>query len=136
MREQLNCKSGVIGVILTAASWGILPSARAHGKVLEAMFTPAPIRVDGQPDALWSKAAAADISICMNAGLKAQLDRCTVSGTVKAMWNGPLLYLLFTVTDADISTSSSKDTERSGVQIFVDQFEARRLERPGFASDS
>jgi endo-1,4-beta-xylanase len=123
MREQLNCKSGVIGVILTAASWGILPSARAHGKVLEAMFTPAPIRVDGQPDALWSKAAAADISICMNAGLKAQLDRCTVSGTVKAMWNGPLLYLLFTVTDADISTSSSKDTERSGVQIFVDQFD-------------
>jgi endo-1,4-beta-xylanase len=38
------------------------------------------------------------------------------------LWNGPLLYLLFTVTDPDISTTSPMETARSGVQVFVDQF--------------
>jgi endo-1,4-beta-xylanase len=91
--------------------------------VLNAVFTPAPILVDGKPEEAWSKAAPSDIAICMNPARTAQLDNCTVRGTVQALWNGPRLYLLFTVTDPDISTASPMDTRRSGVQIYVDQYD-------------
>jgi hypothetical protein len=61
-------------------------------------------------------------SICMNPTLTAQLANCAVSGTIQAMWNGPLLYLLFTVMDPDITTVSTTDTNRSSVQVYFDQY--------------
>ena len=58
----------------------------------------------------------------MNPARTAQLSDCTVTGSVQALWNGPLLYLLFTVTDPDVDTASPMDARRSGVQVFVDQY--------------
>ena len=97
--------------------------ASAQNKVLEAEFTPAPIQVDGNVKAAWDKARLSPIAICMNSALTAPLSGCKVSGTVQALWNGPLLYLLFTVNDPDINTSSPMETKRSGVQIYVDQYD-------------
>jgi endo-1,4-beta-xylanase len=95
--------------------------ALAQGAVLNAQFTSTPITVDGVAEPAWNRATPANIAICMNPGLTAQLANCQVSGTVRALWNGPLLYLLFTITDPDITTASTTDTNRSSVQIFVDQ---------------
>lgn len=90
--------------------------------VLSAAFTPTPIQVDGVAEQAWGQAPAQNISICMNPTLTQQLGNCAVSGTVQALWNGPLLYLLFTVTDPDITTVSGTDTNRSSVQLYVDQY--------------
>jgi endo-1,4-beta-xylanase len=93
-----------------------LSPAQAQNRVMNAVFTPAPIQVDSKPTEAWSKATPSDIAICMNPQRTAQLGDCKVSGTVQALWNGPLLYLLFTVTDPDI-------TAQSGVQVYVDQYD-------------
>lgn len=98
-------------------------AAFAQRKTLDAVFTTAPIKVDGFAEPAWNKAPAAEIAICMNAELTAQLNDCKVSGTVKALWNGPLLYLLISVTDPDISTSAAEDAKHSGVEIYVDQYD-------------
>jgi endo-1,4-beta-xylanase len=98
------------------------PPAYAQGKTLNAVFTPSPIQVDGKADAAWSTAAPSEIAICMNPARTAQISDCAVTGSVQALWNGPLLYLLFTVADPDIDTTSPIDTRRSGVQVFVDQY--------------
>ena len=98
------------------------PAAHAQSKTLTAVFTPTPLEVDGRADAAWSKAAPSAIAICTNPARTAQLSDCTVTGSVQALWNGPLLYLLFTVTDPDVDTASPMDARRSGVQVFVDQY--------------
>jgi endo-1,4-beta-xylanase len=90
--------------------------------VLSAAFTPVPIHVDGIAEPAWSNAPAQNIAICMNPALTQQLADCRVSGTVQALWNGPILYLLFAVTDPDITTVSGTDTNRSSVQVYVDQY--------------
>ncbi len=95
-------------------------AASAQTKTLEAAFTPTPIQVDGQAEDAWNKATASDITICMNPRRTAQVNDCKVSGNVKELWNGPTLYLLFTVTDPDIATTAPQ--ARSGVQVLVDQF--------------
>ena len=110
------------GLFLALAALLPLP-ARAQTKVLNAVFTPTPIQVDGKAEEAWSKALPSEIAICMNPARTAPLNDCAVSGTVQALWNGPLLYLLFTVADPDINTTSQMDTRRSGVQIFVDQYD-------------
>jgi endo-1,4-beta-xylanase len=96
--------------------------AHAQSRALNAVFTPDPIHVDGNREDAWNKATPSDIAICMNPARTAQLSDCKVSGAVQALWNGPLLYLLFTVTDPDITTASPADARRSGVQIYVDQY--------------
>lgn len=98
-------------------------SVVAQGKILNAIFTTAPIKVDGYAEPAWDKAPVSKIAICMNTALTDQLSDCKVSGTVQALWNGPLLYLLITVTDPEIFTSSAEDSKRSGVQVYADQYD-------------
>ena len=108
----------VLGVVI-----GTVGSSSMQGQnVLQAQFTPAPITVDGVAEAAWNNAPAQKIGICMNPALTGQLSNCAVTGTVQAMWNGPLLYYLITVTDPDITTASSTPTNQSSVQIYVDQY--------------
>lgn len=111
-----------IGFCIALAGLCLFP-AQAQNKALNAVFTPTPIQVDGKPEEAWNKAAPSNISICMNPRRTAQLTDCKVSGTVQAMWNGPLLYLLFSVTDPDITTASPIETGRSAVQVYVDQYD-------------
>jgi endo-1,4-beta-xylanase len=100
-----------------------LSPAHAQGKLLNAAFTPNPIQVDGKPEDAWSKADSSPIAICMNPQRTAQLGDCKVAGVVQALWNGPLLYLLFTVTDLDVTTAAPQEAGRSGVQVYVDQYD-------------
>lgn len=112
----------VILLLASSLAAEIMGSSAFAQSVLSAVFTPTPIQVDGTAEQAWSNAPAQNVAICMNPTLTQQLTNCTVSGTVQAMWNGPLLYLFFTVTDPDITTVSSTDTNRSSVQIYVDQY--------------
>jgi endo-1,4-beta-xylanase len=105
---------------IAAATMGDVPTFAQN--VLNAVFTPTPITVDGLAEAAWKNAPPQNIAICMNPTRTQQLTGCKVSGTVQAMWNGPLLYLFFTVTDPDITTASSTATNRSSVQIYIDQY--------------
>lgn len=112
---------GVAVLSFLAATLGAVPMFAQN--VLNAVFTPTPITVDGVAEPAWKNAPPQNIAICMNPTLTQQLTGCKVSGTVQAMWNGPLLYLFFTVTDPDITTVSTTDTNRSSVQIYVDQYD-------------
>ena len=85
-------------------------AVHAQNKVAERRLHASAIQVDGKPEEAWSKATPSGIAICMNPQRTAQLNDCKVSGTVQALWNGPLLYLLFTVADPDIATASPQDT--------------------------
>ena len=96
--------------------------ARAETRTLNAMFTPQRIAVDGVAEAAWNQAPPSGIAICIGAA-KAPVAGCKASATVQALWNGPELYLLFTVADPDIHTDSPMDTRRSGVQVYVDQYD-------------
>jgi endo-1,4-beta-xylanase len=98
-------------------------SAPGQSRELNAVFTPTPIQVDGKAEDAWRKAAPSDIAICINPQRTAQLSDCKVSGSIRALWNGPILYLLFSVTDPDVSTASPQETKRSGVQVYVDQYD-------------
>jgi hypothetical protein len=122
MQEQWIRGFALLGFCLALDSMCTL-AAVAQSKSLNAVFTTAPIKVDGYAESAWNKAPAANIAICMNAELTVQLSDCKVSGTVQALWNGPLLYLLISVTDPEVSTSASEDSKRSGVEIYVDQYD-------------
>ena len=111
---------GVIGMAIALGTLCLSP-VQAQTRTLNAVFTSAPIQVDGHADAAWNAAAPSDIAICMNPKRTAQLTDCKGSGKVQALWNGPLLYLLFTVTDPDIATTALQ--ARSGVEVFVDQYD-------------
>ncbi len=97
-------------------------TASAQNAVLRAPFTPAPIAVDGVAEAAWNNAPAVPIAICMSNDLSSRLSNCATGGTARAMWDGALLYLLLTVTDADITTASDADIDQDGVEIYVDQY--------------
>lgn len=114
----------IVFVALLGIATGVAGSVPALAQsVLNAKFTSTPITVDGVAEAAWNSATAQNISICMNPALTQQLSSCAVKGTVKALWNGPLLYLLFNVTDPDISVSAGSETDRSSVKVFVDQYD-------------
>ena len=109
-------------VALAALAFTVGSRSLEAQNVLQAQFTPTPIVVDGTAEAAWSSAVPQNISICMNPALTSQLSNCATSGTVKAMWNGPLLYLLINVVDPSISITSTTTTNQSSVQIYFDQY--------------
>ncbi len=123
MRVGFRFRTMAIAVFVAAPIGLATAPSRAQGKVLEAVFTPTPIVVDGRAERAWDKAAAQEISICMDPKATEQLTHCDVSGTVRALWSGPLLYLLFTVNDPNVYPSSTNDDKRPGVQVFVDQYD-------------
>ena len=63
----MQAKTVVRAAVFSIAMAGLnLSPAQAQNRTLNAVFTPAPIQVDGKAEEAWSKAAPSDIAICMN----------------------------------------------------------------------
>ncbi|NBD27369.1 glucuronyl esterase domain-containing protein [Paenibacillus glycinis] len=69
------------------------PRAQAN-----AQFTADPIVVDGVKDAAWDKATAYPIGNKFNPTMTANAPDATTEGTLRLMWDGPVLYALVEVT--------------------------------------
>ncbi|HEY2434575.1 MAG TPA: sugar-binding protein [Vicinamibacterales bacterium] len=63
-----------------------------------ATFTSRPIVIDGVREAAWDAATAFPISHAFNAGMTAEAPDATARGTMRLLWDGPVLYLLVEVT--------------------------------------
>ena len=89
-----------------------------------ATFTTAPIDVDGVVDAAWSRTPSASIANAYNPAMTASAT-CPTSGTLRAMWDGALLYILVSVTDPHVANTD-------GVEFWIDHFNDKH---PKFEED-
>jgi endo-1,4-beta-xylanase len=123
MRFSIPSVAGVAVMLAIGIIGSSYTLAQPPGATLNAVFTPDPVAVDGIAEAAWNRATPSEFGICMDPKLKSHLPECAGKGTVQALWSGPLLYLLFKVMDPDVTTSAPMFRNRSGVQIFVDQYD-------------
>ncbi len=85
-------------------------------QVLNAQFTntvASPITINGTgSEAAWATATAVPLTIKVNSGATATLAACggnpTTVATVKALWDGAYLYLLYQVTDPKVTSGTSQ----------------------------
>lgn len=96
--------------------------APAGSKILKSKYTGESLMIDGQAEKAWNSAEPSGIDIAMNASLSAADPACPVSGRVRSLWDGALVYLLIEVDDSDIATAGKRPGDRDGVEIFLDLF--------------
>ncbi len=76
-------------------------------QTLNAQFTTAPITINGRgSEPAWNTAVLAPITIKQNSGGTAPDPACGVSGTVRALWDGNLLYILVKVVDPQVTKNT------------------------------
>ena len=63
-----------------------------------ATFTSRPIVVDGVREAAWDAATPYPIAHAFNAGMTGDAPDATAHGTLRLLWDGPVMYLLVEVT--------------------------------------
>lgn len=105
----------------------LITSARAK---VEAKFTRQPVVVDGVREAVWDLAPSYPIANRFNAEMTAVLAGEGSTGTLRALWDGPVLYLLVEVSgDATRSDSATPvwnrgaySPESDGLFVFMDAF--------------
>ncbi len=74
---------------------------------VKATFTTRPIAVDGIRESAWDVAAPYPIANRFNADMTADAPAATARGTLRLLWDGPVLYLLVEVT-GDTTRSDSE----------------------------
>jgi chitodextrinase len=102
-------------------------ASRAEG---DATFTTEAIAVDGVREAAWDDATPYPIGNSFNVGMTADAPSATTEGTVRLLWDGPVLYALVEVTgDATESdtgtpnwTSAAYTPNTDGLFVFMDVF--------------
>ncbi len=95
-----------------------------------ATFTTRPIVVDGVREAAWDAATAVPITHAFNAGMTAEAPDATARGTMRLLWDGPVLYVLVEVTGdgtrSDAGTpvwsSASYTPDTDGLFVWMDVF--------------
>jgi endo-1,4-beta-xylanase len=94
----------------------------APNNILAAQFTAAPVIIDGLAEDAWSAAAPAALDKSYNPAMNGPPATCAVSGDVRALWDGPLLYLLVSVNDPHVNTAPAQLNNRDGVEFWIDHF--------------
>ncbi|MBN1569306.1 MAG: hypothetical protein JXA73_15780 [Acidobacteria bacterium] len=97
---------------------------------VKATFTARPIVIDGIREAVWSDATAYPVANKFDAGMTADAPAATAEGTLRLLWDGPVLYILVEVTgDTTKSDTGTPDWNRSsyspntdGLFVFMDVF--------------
>jgi hypothetical protein len=97
---------------------------------VKATFASRPITVDGVREAVWDAATAYPIAHRFNASMTGDAPDATALGTVRLLWDGPVLYLLIEVSGDN--TQSDSGTPRwnpasyapttDGVFVWMDVF--------------
>ena len=87
---------------------------KATNATLISQFIPVSIQIDGQAEQAWQNATPSAIEK-NKAG-----TQNNITGNIRSVWDGALLYLLIDVRDDAIATSAEKQTDRDGVEICVD----------------
>jgi hypothetical protein len=93
-------------------------------------FTRQPIVVDGIREAAWDAASPYPITHKFNAGMTADAPDATPQGTLRLLWDGPVLYILVEVTGDNTSSDagtpnwngSSYTPDTDGIFVFMDVF--------------
>jgi hypothetical protein len=97
---------------------------------VKATFTTTPIAVDGVKEAAWDNATSYPIANKFNAGMTAEAPAATAQGSLRLLWDGPVLYVLVEVTgDTTRSDTETPDWNRSsytpntdGLFVSIDVF--------------
>lgn len=97
---------------------------------MQATFTATPIAVDGVREIAWNEAPYYPIKNKFNADMTADAPNAAAQGTLRLLWNGPVLYLLVEVTgdttQFDTGTpnwsSGSYIPNTDGLFVFMDVF--------------
>ena len=97
---------------------------------LKATYTTKPIVVDGVREAAWDDATAYPIANKFDAGMTADAPAAATQGTLRLLWDGPVLYVLVEVTgDTTKSDTETPNWNRSnyspntdGLFLFMDVF--------------
>lgn len=127
MSRLLNRSMG-IALILAIALNFVMPSIAlavkntyAEPEKLDAIFTPNEIVLDGLPDAAYSSAPVGVIDNAKTAAGNVDYTAGpAATGEIRAVWNGPVLYVLVKVNDSTISRNSSTVNNRDGVEFSLD----------------
>jgi hypothetical protein len=96
----------------------------------DATFTTAAIAVDGVREAAWDAATPYEIGNTFNASMTADAPDATTHGTVRLLWDGPVLYALVEVTgdttESDTATpnwtTASYTPNTDGLFVSMDVF--------------
>ncbi|NLF04889.1 MAG: hypothetical protein GX593_07825 [Actinomycetales bacterium] len=88
----------------------LVTSPRAQA---DAAFTTEPVTVDGVREAAWDTATAYPIGNAFNATMTADAPDASTHGTVRLLWDGPVLYALVEVT-GDTTRSDSGNPSWTG----------------------
>ena len=95
--------------------------------VLEAQFVSGSLDVDGEMEAAWSNATPVRITHAYNPAMTGKPEtHCPIEAEMRAMWDGPVLYLLVSVTDPLISTAGDAAANRDGVEFWIDHFNDKK----------
>ena len=97
---------------------------------LNATFTRQAVVVDGVRDAAWNAATPYPIANRFNAAMTADAPEATARGTLRLLWDGPVLHVLVEVTGdstrSDAATPNwsrgSYTPESDGLFVFIDVF--------------
>src|SRR5262245_16158696 len=97
---------------------------------MNAAFTARPPAIDGVREAAWAAATSHPVDHKFNADMTADAPDASAHGTVRLLWDGPVLYVLVEVTgDSTQSDRATPDWNRpsytpesDGLFVFMDVF--------------
>jgi hypothetical protein len=81
---------------------------------VKATFTAKPIAVDGVRESAWNDATPYPIANKFNAGMTADAPAATAQGTLRLLWDGPVLYILVEVTGDGTKSDTETPNWNSG----------------------
>lgn len=127
MREKLLISLLALLLIASATevkpvTGGLFPQEYNSRKQLISVFSASGIKVDGIAENEWSKAVSSAISVAMTSNLSGPAGECVTRGVVSSLWDGAVLYLLFEITDADVTAEGKRPNDQDGVEIFLDLY--------------
>ena len=122
----------LVGLINIPDIKGADSDSYKNGRVLISRFTSEAVTIDGRVESLWNKSVPSPIEIAMACDLSKKLDNCRLSGNVRSLWDGAVLYLLVEINDGDNFISGSTPTDKDSLEIFFDLFNDKN---PKFLED-